>query len=153
MKIRKMMTSMTLAASMTLAQIPFAELSITAGAVETGVTSYSRDDIATKVFGIKNISGGTNCWNVTKYGNSFSSTGGPNGSTVSGYYAHNFVVIDPRITGTIKIESANDTFSTVGSCGKMSSPSHFSDNIDMYNAYNITKETLIKCTRKAKNMV
>lgn len=141
MKIRKMMTSMTLAASMTLAQIPFAELSTTAGAVETGVTSYSRNDIATKVFGITKSGGerACNCWHVAKYGNSFSSTGGPNGSTVSGYYAHNFIVIDPRITGTITIESAKDTFSNVSSCGKMSEPSNFGDNIHMYNGYNATK--------------
>ena len=136
-----MMTSMTLAASMTLAQIPFAELSTTAGAVETGVTSYSRNDIATKVFGITKSGGerACNCWHVAKYGNSFSSTGGPNGSTVSGYYAHNFIVIDPRITGTITIESAKDTFSNVSSCGKMSEPSNFGDNIHMYNGYNATK--------------
>jgi hypothetical protein len=97
MKIRKMMTSMTLAASMTLAQIPFAELSMTASALD-GSASY----IATQVFGIERSGDAVLCNTIRQYRGSFS-TSTPKG-TVSGTFTHSIVAVDPRITGEITVK-------------------------------------------------
>lgn len=109
MKIRKMMTSMILAASMTLAQIPFAELSVTAGALDA---SSSRADIATKVFGVEldSSKAAVMCNTIRQFRGSFS-TSTPNG-TVSGYFTYSIVAIDPRITGEITVRK-NDYNSTL----------------------------------------
>lgn len=111
MKIRKMMTSMTLAASMTLAQIPFAELSVTAGALDA---SSSRTDIATKVFGVEldSSKAAVMCNTIRLYNGTFS-TSTPNG-TVSGYFTNNIIAVDPRITGKITVRK-NDINSALSS--------------------------------------
>lgn len=102
MKIRKMMTSMTLAASMTLAQIPFSDFVVIA---ESSITANSsRDDIATKVFGVEldSSKAAVMCNTIRQYKGTFS-TSTPNG-TVGGYFTNSIVAIDPRITGEITVK-------------------------------------------------
>ena len=136
MKIRKMMTSMTLAASMALAQIPFAELSITAGALDA---SASRDDIATKVFGVKRSGDAVLCETIMRYGGSFS-TSTPNG-TVSGNFAHNIIIVDPRITGKITVSTTGASSCHLYDSTYVTYGDHGANQKTLYNCYDISSSS------------
>lgn len=90
MKIQKILTSMTLAASIAANQVMLTDWGITAHAA----TTPSREIIANDIFGIKN----NQFTNIVPYAAS-----GYNGSNIE-----SVIIIDPRITGTVEISKIND---------------------------------------------
>lgn len=109
MKIRKMITSMTLAASIAANQVMLTDWGITAHAAVT--SSSTVEDITNNLFGLHSCGTSAHpCFSYPQSSKYQKRTGWNDNTTHSGgmyldWTATEMVLIDPRITGTIKVKA------------------------------------------------